>query len=60
MEIRWRIGGVPAGRIAYSGEVLDHPTEHAGYLIVEATAQWWADVGVTLLRKEKFSVRLGM
>jgi hypothetical protein len=40
--------------------MLDDPTEHAGYLIVEATAQRWVCVGVTLLRKEKFSVRLWM
>jgi hypothetical protein len=26
----------------------------------EATAQLWAGVGITPLRKEKFSVRLGM
>jgi len=36
------------------------PTEHAGYLIVEATAQQLAGVGVTLLLQEKFSVRLWM
>jgi hypothetical protein len=40
--------------------MLDDPTEHAGYLIVEATAQQWAGVGVTLLRQEKFSVRVWM
>jgi hypothetical protein len=40
--------------------MLDHPTEYAGDLIVEATAQRWADVGVPLLGKEKFGVRLGM
>jgi hypothetical protein len=40
--------------------MLDHTTEHAGYLIVEATSERWADVGVPLLGKEKFGVRLGM
>jgi len=40
--------------------MLDDPTEHAGYLVVEAMAQRWAGVGVTLLRKEKFGVSLGM
>jgi hypothetical protein len=40
--------------------MLNDPTEYAGNLIVEAMAQRWACVGVTLLRKEKFSVRLGM
>jgi hypothetical protein len=40
--------------------MLDDPTEHAGYLIVGATAQRWTGVGVTLLSQEKFSVRLWM
>jgi hypothetical protein len=40
--------------------MFDDPTEHAGYLIVKATAQWLAGVGVPMLRKEKFGVRLGM
>jgi hypothetical protein len=40
--------------------MFDDPAEHAGYLVVEATAQWWAGVGITLLRQEKFSVRLWM
>jgi hypothetical protein len=40
--------------------MLNDPTEHAGYLIVEATAQQFASVGVTLLRQEKFSVGLWM
>jgi hypothetical protein len=40
--------------------MFEDPTERAGYLIVEATAQRRAGVGATLLRKEKFSVRLGM
>jgi hypothetical protein len=40
--------------------MFDDPTEHAGYLIVKATAQRWAGVGVTMLREEKFGVRLGM
>jgi hypothetical protein len=59
MEIRWRIGAAPAGRIAYGGEeerMLGDPTEHAGYLVVEAMVQQLAGVGVTLLRQEKFSV----
>jgi hypothetical protein len=40
--------------------MLDDPSEHVGYLIIEATAQRWAGVGVTLLRQEKFSVGLWM
>jgi hypothetical protein len=40
--------------------VLNDPTEHAGYLIVEATARQLAGVGVALLRQEKFSVGLWM
>ena len=53
-----------AGHAAQTGPdrmvTFDDPTEHARYLVVEATAQRWAGVGITLLRKEKFSVRLGM
>jgi hypothetical protein len=40
--------------------MFDDTTEHAGYLIVEATAQQLAGVRVTLLRQEKFSVGLWM
>jgi hypothetical protein len=59
MEILSRRGGVPAGRIAYTG--LDaHPAEHAGYLIVETAAQLGADVYVSPLRLEKLGVGLGM
>jgi hypothetical protein len=60
MEIRWRIGPRRRVELLIAERMLDDPTEHVGYLIVEATAQWWAGVGVTLLRQEKFSVRLWM
>ncbi len=40
--------------------MLDHPPEHAGYLIVEAAAQRGADVYVAALCLEKLSVGLGM